>query len=74
MQPGEVEEVEEVVVMECDLPTPRVQAGTRAKAGAELPTELGDPSVHRSSPDTLQPLTAALCQRVCVCVCVCVCV
>ena len=56
---------------ECDLPTPRVQTGSRAKAGAELPAELGDPSVHRSSPDTLQPLTAAWCQHVCVCVCVC---
>ncbi|CAB1450531.1 unnamed protein product [Pleuronectes platessa] len=32
---------------------------SRAKAGAELPTVLGDPSVHRSSPDALQTHSAS---------------
>ncbi|KAL4000132.1 ADP-ribosylation factor 1/2 [Sarotherodon galilaeus] len=39
-------------------------AESRAKAGAELPTELGDPSVRRFSPDAAEQRAS----RVCVCV------
>lgn len=46
-----------------------MRTASRAKARAELPTASVDPSVRRLSPDSLQPLAAALCQHVCVCVC-----
>lgn len=49
-------------------------AESRAKAGAELPTELGDPSVHRFSPDTAEQRANIVCVCLCESVRVCVCV